>query len=218
MLEQNGYASLGRLLSDAQCRELIASYADDAAFRKTVVMERHNFGIGDYKYFSYPLPRVIAELRESVYARLVPVANQWMDELRLSTRYPGHLDEFIARCVNAGQNRPTPLLLHYTAGGYNCMHQDLYGELAFPLQLVVMLSEAGEDYEGGEFVLVEQRPRMQSRPMVLRPRRGEGIVFANNERPERGRSGFYRVKMRHGVSEITTGERYALGIIFHDAA
>lgn len=217
MLIDSGFTSLGRVLSDDQCRELIALYANDSAFRKTVVMERHSFGVGDYKYFAYPLPRIVADVREAMYAKLAPIANQWMEELRVPARYPQRLEEFIERCAHAGQARPTPLLLHYTAGGYNCMHQDLYGELAFPLQLVVMLSQPGEDYEGGEFVLVEQRPRMQSKPIVLRPARGEGIVFANNERPARGRSGFYRVKMRHGVSEVTSGERYALGIIFHDA-
>jgi len=217
-LNENGYSLTGPLLSAAQCRDLIALYGDDARFRSHIVMQRHNFGAGDYKYFAHPLPPAVADLRERFYGPLTQVANEWMKEMRRPTRYPAALAEFLARCATAGQNRPTPLLLRYTAGGYNCLHQDLYGELAFPLQLVVMLSEPGEDYEGGEFVLVEQRPRMQSRPIVLRPRRGEGVVFANNERPQAGRNGHYRVKMRHGVSAITSGERYALGIIFHDAA
>jgi hypothetical protein len=216
-LHERGYAHAGRVLSDEECRELIALYENDALFRKHVIMERHNFGIGDYKYFANPLPQVVGDVREQAYSPLASIANQWMESLRVAARYPGQLDEFLARCGAAGQKRPTPLILHYTAGGYNCLHQDLYGELAFPLQLVVMLSEPGVDYEGGELVLVEQRPRMQSKPVVLRPRRGEGVVFANNERPAAGRNGFYRVKMRHGVSEVTKGERYALGVIFHDA-
>lgn len=216
-LHERGYARAGAVLSEKTCRELIALYENDALFRKHVVMERHNFGVGDYKYFANPLPSTIAALRDQAYAPLSRIANQWMESLRVATRYPQVLEEFLARCATAGQKRPTPLILHYTAGGYNCLHQDLYGELAFPLQLVVMLSEPGVDYEGGELVLVEQRPRMQSKPVVLRPRRGEGVVFANNERPAEGRAGYYRVKMRHGVSEITKGERYALGIIFHNA-
>lgn len=217
-LAQNGYALTGRMLSDDQCRALIALYSDDDAFRSHVIMERHNFGVGDYKYFADPLPCVVAELRERMYPPLANVANEWMSALKLHARYPGELSEFLDRCARVGQKKPTPLMLHYAPGGYNCLHQDLYGELAFPLQLVVMLSEPGEDYEGGELVLVEQRPRMQSRPIVLRPRRGEGVMFTNNERPQAGRAGFYRVKMRHGVSTVTAGERYALGIIFHDAA
>lgn len=216
-LNERGYAHAGRILSDEACREMVALYENDALFRKHVMMERHSFGVGDYKYFANPLPKAVATLRERAYPPLATVANQWMESLRVPTRYPAQLDEFVARCAQAGQKRPTPLILHYAAGGYNCLHQDLYGALAFPLQLVVMLSEPGEEYEGGEFVLVEQRPRMQSKPVVLRPRRGQGVVFANNERPAAGRSGFHRVKMRHGVSEVTKGERYALGIIFHDA-
>ena len=217
-LEANGYFRAGRLLDEALCRELTAMYEEDERFRKRIVMERHNFGLGEYKYFSDPLPRVIDDLRHRAYPQLASVANRWMSQMRVDMRYPESLDEFLKRCAAAGQNRPTPLILRYESGGYNCLHQDLYGELAFPLQMVVMLSEPDVEYEGGEFILVEQRPRMQSKPNVIRAHRGEAIVFCTNERPVRGRTGYYRVKMRHGVSEIHRGERYALGIIFHNAA
>lgn len=217
-LSERGFCKAGRVLDDAACEELIALYDDEARFRSRVVMERHNFGRGEYKYFANPLPDAVHALRAAAYEPLAAIANRWMEELRSPLRYPSALDEFTARCASAGQTRPTPLILRYEAGGYNCLHQDLYGELAFPLQVVVMLSEPERDYEGGEFILVEQRPRMQSKPIVVRARRGEAIVFATNERPVRGRTGTYRVKMRHGVSEITSGKRYALGLIFHDAA
>ncbi len=217
-LDEKGYYRAGRVLDDAACRELIAMYDDDDRFRSRVVMERHNFGRGEYKYFADPLPQRIQTIREAAYAPLATVANRWMDRMRVELRYPDALAAFLARCAQAGQARPTPLILRYDAGGYNCLHQDLYGELAFPLQMVIMLSDCERDYDGGEFVLVEQRPRMQSKPNVIRATRGEAIVFSTNERPVRGRSGYYRVKMRHGVSEITRGERYALGIIFHNAS
>ncbi len=217
-LDENGYFRAGKLLTDDACRSLIDAYGDDERYRSRIVMERHNFGAGEYKYYNDPLPGIIDEIRHDAYLQLADVANRWMSEMRLETRYPRDLDAFLERCAHAGQTRPTPLILRYEAGGYNCLHQDLYGELAFPMQIVVMLSDPAEDYEGGEFVLVEQRPRMQSKPIVLTARRGEAIVFCNNERPVRGRTGFYRVKMRHGVSKITNGNRYALGIIFHNAA
>ncbi len=217
-LDERGFYRAGRVLDDATCRELIATYDNDACFRSRIVMERHNFGRGEYKYFSDPLPGTIARLRESAYPQLATIANRWMDRMHAKLHYPTQLDAFLERCAHAGQTRPTPLILRYDAGGYNCLHQDLYGELAFPLQMVIMLSDCEREYDGGEFVLVEQRPRMQSKPNVIRATRGEAIVFSTNERPVRGRSGYYRVKMRHGVSEITRGERYALGIIFHNAA
>lgn len=217
-LDERGFYRAGRVLDDAACRELIETYGNDAQFRSRVVMERHNFGRGEYKYFADPLPQAIQALREAAYPQLATVANRWMDHMHVQLRYPEALDAFLARCAQAGQTRPTPLILRYDAGGYNCLHQDLYGELAFPLQMVIMLSDCEREYDGGELVLVEQRPRMQSKPNVIRATRGEAIVFSTNERPVRGRSGYYRVKMRHGVSEITRGERYALGIIFHNAA
>ena len=215
---ERGYFRTGPLLDEDSCRDLIAAYDAGQGFRSHVVMERHNFGRGEYKYFAHPLPQSVQELRRAAYAPLAVVANRWMAALAQTPRYPDTLQEFTGRCARAGQTKPTPLILRYEAQGYNCLHQDLYGELAFPLQIVVMLSEPEADYDGGEFVLVEQRPRMQSKPIVLRAARGEAIVFANNERPVRGRSGYYRVKVRHGVSEVTRGKRYALGIIFHDAA
>ncbi len=217
-LDEKGYFRAGRVLDETQCRELISFYDDDARFRSRVVMERHNFGLGEYKYFANPLPALIDSVRHEVYAQLAPVANRWMDRMRSGVSYPATLDAFLERCAEAGQCRPTPLILRYESGGYNCLHQDLYGDLAFPLQMVVMLSEPERDYSGGEFVLVEQRPRMQSKPMVIRAKQGEAIVFCTNERPVRGRTGYYRVKMRHGVSSIDGGLRYALGIIFHNAA
>jgi len=217
-LDERGYYRAGRVLDDAACSELIQTYGDDARFRSRVVMERHNFGRGEYKYFADPLPQRIQTLRETAYPALAAIANKWMDRMRVQLRYPDQLDAFLERCAQAGQKRPTPLILRYDAGGYNCLHQDLYGELMFPLQMVIMLSDSEREYEGGELVLVEQRPRMQSKPNVIRATRGEAIVFSTNERPVRGRLGYYRVKMRHGVSEITRGERYALGIIFHNAA
>lgn len=217
-LDDRGYARVGTLLSGDACDALVAMYGDDVRFRSRVVMERHNFGFGEYKYFADPLPSIVSELRERGYAALAPIANRWMERLGSEVRYASKHAEFRAACAAAGQTRPTPLILRYEAGGYNCLHQDLYGALAFPLQMVVMLSEPNVDYEGGEFVLVEQRPRMQSKLVVLRARKGEAIVFSTNDRPVQGRRGAYRVKMRHGVAEVTCGQRFALGIIFHDAA
>jgi len=213
----NGHASLGRLLSHAQTKKLIDAYDDAALYRSTIAMARHNFGLGEYKYFSYPLPDVIADLREGLYPLLARIANRWAKRLGAPS-YPVTHKGLIAKCAAAGQARPTPLILRYGEGDYNCLHQDIYGELAFPLQVVILLSDPEKDFTGGEFVLTEQRPRMQSRARVVRIRAGEAVVFAVNERPVKGRRGDYRVKTRHGISEIRRGERYALGIIFHDAA
>jgi hypothetical protein len=192
-------------------------YARDSLFRSRVVMARHNFGRGEYKYFAAPLPDLVAELRQRLYAQLAPVANAWHQRLGRSDRLPLELAGFTERCHAAGQCRPTPLLLRYAKNDYNCLHQDLYGEHVFPLQVTVLLSEPGRDFAGGEFVLTEQRPRMQSRVQVVPLSRGDAVVFAVNERPMMGSRGTYRVKLRHGVSRIRQGERFALGIIFHDA-
>lgn len=208
---------MGRLVSREQAKKLIGAYDDAARYRSTIAMARYNFGLGEYKYFSYPLPGVIAKLREALYPPLARTANRWGKRLG-APRYPRTHKALIAKCAAASQTRPTPLILRYGKGDYNCLHQDLYGEVAFPLQVVIMLSDPGKDFSGGEFVLTEQRPRMQSRARVVPLRAGEAVVFTVNERPVKGRRGDYRVKVRHGVSEIRSGERYALGIIFHDAA
>jgi hypothetical protein len=192
-------------------------YADDEHFRSRVPMARHGFGRGEYRYFNYPLPELVAELRGAVYPQLVPIANRWNASMGLAVRYPAAHAEFIARCHAAGQRRPTPLLLQYGAGDYNCLHQDLYGEHVFPLQLAILLSEPGRDFSGGEFVLTEQRPRMQSRADVVPLRQGDAVVFAVHQRPVQGTRGSYRVNMRHGVSRVRSGHRHTLGIIFHDA-
>ena len=217
-LDAQGYALTGALLDAETCDALAGSYDDDQRFRSHVIMRRHGFGEGEYKYFTYPLPDPIERLRQSVYPCLAPIANRWMEALGIEHRYPDTLDQFRARCHEAGQLRPTPLLLKYQAGDYNCLHQDLYGEQVFPIQLAILLSEPGQDFEGGEFVLTEQRPRMQSRAEVVPLAKGAGVLFAVSERPKRGARGTYRVKMRHGVSRIRRGHRYTTGIIFHDAA
>jgi hypothetical protein len=217
-LDEDGFATTGPLLDPASCEALASGFEDDARFRSHVIMRRHGFGEGEYKYYAYPLPGPIEALRQACYPRLVPIANRWMAALGLDHRYPATLDHFLARCHEAGQRRPTPLLLHYHAGDYNCLHQDLYGEEVFPIQLAVLLSQPGEAFEGGEFVLTEQRPRMQSRAMVVPLRQGEGVLFAVADRPKQGSRGSYRVKMRHGVSRVRAGERFTTGIIFHDAA
>lgn len=216
-LSRDGVALTGRLISDGACDALSKLYDADKVFRSRVVMARHGFGSGEYKYFSYPLPQTIDALRLALYAKLAPIANSWMEAMGLTHRYPETLEEMIARCHEAGQSRPTPLLLKYGPGDYNCLHQDLYGEQAFPIQMVVLLSTPGEDFTGGEFVLTEQRPRMQSRAEVVPLMKGHGALFAVNERPKEGKRGYYRVKMRHGVSRLRSGERYTAGIIFHDA-
>ena len=213
-----GYALLPRLLDGAACERLRALYPQDALFRSTIVMARHGFGRGEYRYFSYPLPQPIARLRTTLYRALAPIANAWSEALRSKVRYPQELDEFLARCHAAGQLRPTPLLLHYVAGDYNCLHQDLYGELAFPLQVTVLLSRPGAEFSGGEFVLTEQRPRRQSRAEIVPLTQGDAVIFAVSHRPVEGARGHYRATWRHGVSRVREGERYTAGIIFHDAA
>ena len=217
-MDADGFSRLPGLLNAVECRRLVTLYRRDALFRSTVSMERHAFGRGSYRYFAYPLPPLVQGLREGAYARLSPIANRWAVRLGGSAAYPHELREYLGICHRAGQTRPTPLLLCYEESGYNRLHQDLYGAQAFPMQIVIPLSAAGRDYEGGELVLVEQRPRAQSRATVLRPGRGDGVLFTNRERPVRGVRGDYRVQMRHGASTVTRGRRLALGIIFHDAA
>ena len=216
-LDTAGVAVLPGLLGAAECRELAELYADESLFRSRVVLSRHGFGRGEYQYFRYPLPRTIARLRTELYPRLAPIANRWNELMRLAARFPASHADFIERCQAAGQVRPTPLLLKYGAGDYNCLHQDLYGEQVFPLQVTMLLSRPGEDFEGGEFVLTEQRPRLQSRAEVVPLRQGDAAVFAVNHRPVQGARGAYRVKLRHGVSRLRSGQRYTLGVIFHDA-
>jgi uncharacterized protein len=217
-LDERGFAILPRLIDEQQCRALAALYDDEAAFRSRVVMARHNFGSGEYKYLRYPLPGVIERLRRGLYPRLAPLANRWHERMALPGRFPATLAAYLDRCHAAGQLRPTPLILKYEAGDYNCLHQDLYGELVFPLQATVLLSRPGQDFSGGEFLLVEQRPRMQSKGEVVPLGQGDAVVFAVNQRPVRGTRGDYRVTMRHGVSRVRSGRRFTLGIIFHDAA
>jgi hypothetical protein len=216
-LNQSGFSVLPKILSAADCRALTKLYDDDANFRSRVVMARHGYGKGEYKYFSYPLPPLVADLRTALYPPLAQIANGWNAALKKDARFPPTHAGFLKRCHDAGQLRPTPLLLRYSAGDYNCLHQDLYGEHVFPLQVAFLLSEPGRDFEGGEFVLAEQRPRMQSRVEVVPLRQGDGVVFAVNERPVQGAKGVYRVKMRHGVSRLRAGQRHTLGVIFHDA-
>ena len=217
-LDARGSAVIGQLVSEADCDALAALYAPDAHFRSRVVMARHGFGRGEYKYFRYPLPPLVARLRAALYGPLAGIANRWNAALGTDTRYPGEHSAFIRRCHRAGQRRPTPLLLQYGADDYNCLHQDLYGEHVFPLQLTILLSAPGRDFTGGEFVLTEQRPRMQSRAEVVPMVKADAVVFAVNERPVRGARGVYRVKLRHGVSRVRSGRRHTAGIIFHDAA
>ncbi len=216
-LDRDGWAVLPGLLSDAECDEVAALYAREAGFRSHVHMARHGFGRGEYRYFAYPLPPLVAALRSGLYPSLAPIANRWHERMGMAVRFPADHAEFLARCHDAGQRRPTPLLLQYGAGDYNCLHQDLYGEHVFPLQVAVLLSVPADDFSGGEFVLTEQRPRMQSRAAVVPLTKGDAVVFAVNVRPVRGARGDYRVAMRHGVSEIRSGRRHTLGVIFHDA-
>ena len=216
-LDAQGCAVLKGLLTVEECRALAALYPDDEIFRSRIVMSRHGFGRGEYKYFAYPLPMPIAELRPALYARLQPIANRWNEAMDIGIRYPESHEAFLARCHKAGQLRPTPLLLQYGEGDYNCLHQDLYGEHVFPLQVAILLSEPRRDFEGGEFVLTEQRPRMQSRAEVVPLRQGDAVAFAVHVRPVKGTRGFYRVNMRHGVSLVRSGHRHTVGVIFHDA-
>lgn len=213
-----GAATIGPLLSPAECRALAAGYDAEAGFRSRVVMARHGFGRGEYKYWAYPLPEVVDGLRTALYPPLAAVANAWRAALGYEKPFPATLAAYLKRCHGAGQRRPTPLLLKYGEGDYNCLHQDLYGELVFPLQVAVLLSAPGEDFTGGEFILTEQRPRMQSRAEVVALSQGEAVVFAVNARPVAGTKGTYRVKMRHGVSRLRSGTRFTMGVIFHDAA
>lgn len=217
-LDAVGCAVTGPLLDPDSCAALTALYPLDDPFRSRVVMARHGYGKGEYRYFAYPLPVPIAALRASLYRRLVPIANRWNAAMGLTVRYPAEHADFLRRCHDAGQTRPTPLLLKYGPGDYNCLHQDLYGETVFPLQVAILLSEPEKDFTGGEFVLTEQRPRMQSRAEVVPLRMGEGVVFAVHQRPVQGTRGCYRVNHRHGVSRLRSGERFTTGIIFHDAA
>jgi hypothetical protein len=216
-LDAQGNANLGRLLSPSECQAIAGLYQKTDIFRSHVVMARHGFGRGEYKYFSYPLPELVEGLRTAAYPALVPIANRWNSAMRIGVRFPENHADFVERCHRAGQARPTPLLLQYGANDYNALHQDLYGEHVFPLQLAILLSEPGRDFTGGEFVMTEQRPRMQSRPIVVSLRQGEGVVFAVNNRPVQGTRGVYRVNLRHGVSRILSGTRHTVGIIFHDA-
>lgn len=216
-LDERGSARVPSLLDASECRAITALYDRDDGFRSRVVMARHGFGRGEYRYFAYPLPDAVARLRADVYAHLVPLANRWNAAMDVPTRYPPTHAQFIARCHDAGQTRPTPLLLRYDTGDYNCLHQDLYGDHVFPLQMAILLSQPDEDFEGGEFVLTEQRPRMQSRAEVVPLRQGDAVVFAVHHRPVRGTRGVYRVNLRHGVSRIRSGRRHTLGVVFHDA-
>jgi hypothetical protein len=216
-LDERGNAVIEGLIAPGDCRALASLYEDDARFRSRIVMARHGFGRGEYKYFGHPLPEPVASLRSRVYARLAPLANRWSERMGLAVRYPETHPEFLARCHAAGQRKPTPLLLRYDAGDYNCLHQDLYGEHVFPFQLAILLSEPGRDFSGGEFVMTEQRPRMQSRVDVVPLGMGDGVVFAVHHRPVQGTRSVYRVTLRHGVSRIRSGRRHTVGIIFHDA-
>ncbi len=217
-LDERGSAVVERLFSPAQCRALAGLYEEENLFRSRVVMARHNFGRGEYKYFDYPLPELLAAQRTALYPRLAEIANRWNATLGMKARFPPEHEAYLKRCHAAGQRRPTPLILKYEEGDYNCLHQDLYGQHVFPLQLTILLSQPGGDFTGGEFVMTEQRPRMQSRAEVVPLAQGDAVIFAVNERPVRGSRGAYRVKLRHGVSRLRSGRRFTAGIIFHDAA
>ena len=216
-LHEQGWARTGAILTPGECRELRGLYGNDELFRNKVVMARHRFGMGEYKYFTYPLPDLAGELRESLYSHLAEVANVWAIKLGGKPEYPSTHQEFVQLCHAKGQSRPTPLMLRYERGGYNCLHQDLYGAVYFPLQTVFMLDQPGPDFEGGEFVLVEQRPRAQSAVHVIAPKQGEGVIFTTRWRPVQGAKGHYRVNIKHGVSRVTRGKRHTLGIVYHDA-
>ena len=216
-LDAEGCAHTGPLLTTDECEALAAGYPSDAPFRSRVVMARHGFGRGEYKYFAYPLPDLVQALRTALYSKLAAIANRWNEAMNIAVRFPGEHQDFLKRCHQAGQPRPTPLLLQYGPGDYNCLHQDLYGEHVFPLQATVLLSKPGEDFSGGEFVLTEQRPRMQSRAEVVPLTEGDAVIFPVHHRPVVGARGPYRVNLRHGVSRLRSGKRHTLGIIFHDA-
>jgi hypothetical protein len=216
-LDAHGYATTPALLGTQDCAALAGLYASDASFRSRVIMARHGFGRGEYKYFAYPLPDMVAQLRTALYSPLAAIANRWNEGMGIATRYPAEHAAYLARCHKAGQTKPTPLLLQYGEGDYNCLHQDIYGEHVFPLQVTILLSRPGDDFTGGEFVLTEQRPRMQSRVQVVPLAQGAAVIFPVRHRPVNGTRGVYRVNMRHGVSPLHTGARHTLGIIFHDA-
>ena len=216
-LNDKGYALITNFLVDGRCKQLIAEYDNPNCYRKTVVMERYRFGLGEYKYFDYPLPEIVQLLRENIYPKLVPIANAWMKALRIDKQFPNTLMGLQEQCAVNNQLKPTALILRYTKGGFNTLHQDLYGEIYFPFQAAVFLNEPGVDFTGGEFVLTQQVPRAQSKPIVLNPQKGDMLIFTTNFRPIKGVKGYYRANMRHGVSELYSGERHTLGIIFHDA-
>jgi len=216
-MHEKGFAIIPKLLSNDQCTELIRNYDDPRAYRKTVIMERYRFGLGEYKYFNYPLPNLIQILREKIYPNLVPIANAWMKALHIPTVFPAIHKELLEQCAEKNQTKATVLILKYGIGGHNTLHQDLYGEVYFPIQTVVFLNEPGEDFTGGEFVLTQQTPRAQSKAIVINPKKGDLLIFTTNFRPVKGSKGYFRVTMKHGVSEIHSGERHTVGIIFHDA-
>jgi len=216
-LDEHGYAKLPGLLSHTECKEIISTYEEEGNFRTTIDMARYRFGIGEYKYYNAPLPFLLQHLREGLYPELAITANRWLEQLGHNASFPATLAEFLDQCHQEGQNRPTPLILKYEAGGYNCLHQDLYGEVFFPFQVVFALNQREVDFTGGELLLVEQRPRAQSRGHVITLEQGEGLIFPTNHRPVLGTRGYYRTTLRHGVNTVTTGTRYSLGIIFHDA-
>jgi len=216
-LHHKGFVIVKNVLDQRECDLLIAGYDADNTYRKTIHMERYRFGLGEYKYFQYPLPKLITRLRETAYAEIAPVANQWMQELNISVRFPDTHQEMKALCKEHGQEKPTILILKYGEGGFNTLHQDLYGEIYFPMQMVFMLDQIDQDYTGGEFVITEQIPRAQSKANVLKPNVGDMVIFTTHFRPEKGSKGFYRVNMKHGVSPLHSGNRHSLGIIFHDA-
>nr|WP_295864786.1 2OG-Fe(II) oxygenase [uncultured Chitinophaga sp.] len=216
-LHEKGFCVVDNVLSAEECKQLINNYASPDLYRKTISMERYRFGSGEYKYFKYPLSSLITALRQTVYSYIAPVANKWMEVLQINTTFPATHEELQLQCKAAGQDKPTVLILKYGAGGFNTLHQDLYGDIYFPMQIVLFLNEPGEDYTGGEFVLTEQIPRAQSKANVLHPRRGSMLIFTTNFRPVKGTKGYYRVNMKHGVSPVHNGNRHTLGIIFHDA-
>lgn len=216
-MHESGFAVLSALLTDEQCEHLKSEYHTEGLYRKTVVMERHRFGLGGYKYFNYPLPDLITDIRTLIYPKLVPIANSWMKALHIPAVFPGTHAELLKQCQTNNQLKATVLILKYGKGGFNTLHQDLYGDVYFPIQLVLFLNEPDEDFTGGEFVLTQQTPRAQSKAIVLKPKKGDALIFTTNFRPVKGAKGYYRVNMKHGVSEVLSGERYTLGIIFHDA-
>jgi hypothetical protein len=216
-MNDKGYACISKVLTNEECDALKDLYTNEALYRKTIQMERYRFGLGEYKYYNYPLPALVQQLREGIYPLIAPIANNWMRVLNTGKQFPGNLNELTVLCHRHNQTRPTPLILKYGKGGYNTLHQDLYGDIFFPMQLVVFLNEPDVDYKGGEFVLIEQRPRAQSKAIVLKPGKGDILLFTTNYRPVKGSKGYYRVNMKHGVSELLSGERHTLGIIFHDA-